>query len=194
MVDIVIPLYICDQSLYPIVQRCFDALGDIKGEYRLIVVDDASPLPHYFPVDVQNEENRGFTATVNEGLKASTADIVVVMNDDIILTQECFNRFKSMRGLQIASPMDTSASNDDRFGACWGITREALDHLGLLDEQYRNFWSDMDYYERAKKAGIDVVKWNSIILEHPESATFKSLGNKEELLAEDTEKWQRNLG
>lgn len=192
MVDIIIPLYICDQSLYPIVDRCFEAIGEIKGNYSLLVVDDASPFEHYFPVDIQNKENLGFTATVNKGLRASTADVVVVMNDDVTLTQECFDRFAAMTGCQIASPMDTAASTDDRFGSCWAITREALNKLGYLNEEYRNYWSDMDYYQRAKEAGIDVIKWNSIILEHPESSTFKTL-DKDKLLAADTEKWQRNI-
>jgi GT2 family glycosyltransferase len=193
MIDLVIPLYICDQSLYPVVQRCFDAISEIKGDYRLIVVDDASPLPHDFPIDIQNEENRGFTATVNAGLRASSAEIIVVMNDDIILTQECFDKFKELKGLVIASPADTASSPDDRFGSCWAITREAYEELGLLDEQYRNFWSDMDYYQRAKEQGVNIVKWYGIVLEHPESSTYKTLGNKEELLEQDRNTYQRNL-
>ncbi len=191
LVDIVIPLYVCDPSLYPVIQRTYDALQPIQDKYDpgFVIIDDASPLPHDFRVYYRNEENEGFTKTVNRGLMMAfgqkEVEVVIIMNDDIILTEECFVHFSKMKGLQIASPRDTASSPDDRFGSCWGITREAYELLGLLDEKFRHYFSDQEYYDRAKKAGVEIIKWNSIVLEHPESSTFKLL-DKAKLLADDT--------
>lgn len=195
MKAVVVPLYVSDPSLYPIVTRSLDSLTSLG--IHPITVDDASPLKHGFPVVCWNERNGGFTAAVNLGLSyyhrhyLAYGDIVVIMNDDIIMTEECMDRFKTLKGLQIASPADTASSPDDRFGSCWAMTREVYELLGPLNEDYKHFFSDLDYYNRAKEAGVEITKWRDIVLEHPESSTYKTL-DKDKLLAEDKEKWQKN--
>lgn len=193
LTSVVVPVYYCDPSLYGVITR---SIASLDGQH-VIMVDDASPIDHdfmnyYNVVYLRNEENRGFTATVNRGLRVSVDDIVVVMNDDVVMTEECMDRFRSLEGLVIASPMDTSASDDDRFGSCWGMTRETYELLGPLNEEYRHFYSDTDYYERAKAAGVEIIKWKDITLDHPESSTYK-LVDKESLLAADAEKWEARV-
>lgn len=190
MVSVIVPVYFCDPSLYQVID-C--SLRSVPSEAEFIVVDDCSPLAHPWRVEVQNKSNMGFTATVNAGLRVATEDIIVVMNDDIKMTEECFNRFKGLKGLQIASPADTSSSPDDRFGACWGMTWEVYELLGPLNEEYRHFYSDLDYYQRAKHAGVEIIKWQDIVLEHPESSTYKTL-DKELLLEEDRKRFEDTRG
>ncbi len=191
--QVVIPLYYNDPSLYLPISRCLGALQGAIEPVEVILVDDASPLEHDFNRSVgvtylRNEQNEGFTKTVNRGLLAATDDVIVVMNDDIIVTDECLRRFSELTGLTIASPMDTASSPDDRFGACWGMTREVYETLGNLNDYYTNFFSDSDYYERARMAGVEIVKWTDITLEHPESSTYKLL-DKEALLNADRKRY-----
>ncbi len=193
---LVVPLYINHESLYPIVERFFDSLKEHYPDLDLVTVDDASPLPHDFKVTVKNEDNFGFTTTVNHGLLKAFHDpevnIVIVANDDLTFKAGDLERFFELDSTKpiIASPMDTSASSDDRFGSIWGITRAAYEKLGPLDARYKHFYSDMEYYLRAKKKGVEIIKWYDITVEHPESATYKHVA-KEELLEEDRKTYEQ---
>lgn len=200
-VSVIVPLYFCDVSLYPKIERSLNSVkAELVGFQELVLVDDASPLPlpgHWEPM-FSNKENLGFTATVNRGLEyafSHNTDVAVVMNDDIVMTPQCMDRFKALdpNSLTIASPRDTASDDSDRFGACWGITRDAYELLGPLNEEYRHFYSDREYYERAKEAGVEVVKWDDIVLEHPESSTYGLL-DKQTLLSADAERYNKAKG
>lgn len=197
MVSFVVPIYYCDPTLYLPIVRCLSSITPytyVGHDY--VFIDDASPLslPPEWPITWTSNTNQGFTKSVNLGLESAFAvddvDIVIVMNDDIEMTPDCFDRFKEISGLQIASPADTASSPDDRFGACWGMTREVYELLGPLNEEYKHFFSDVDYYERALEAGVEIIKWKDIVLNHSESSTFKTL-DKESLLNEDAKKYYK---
>ena len=188
-ISIIIPLYFCSPTLYLPIAHCLAKVKLYYPEYELIVVDDASPLElPGWPITSVNTSNLGFTATVNKGLSLATGDVLIVMNDDIILAEGQLDRFNDLKGLVIASPADTASSPDDKFGACWGMTRETYELLGPLNERYRNFFSDVEYYERAEAKDVKIIKWKDIVLSHPESSTFKLL-DKETLLKEDQERY-----
>ncbi len=192
MVSIVIPLYYCSPNLYLPLQRCFNALSALKGDFELIVVDDASPLDHNFPVTSIHSENKGYTATVNAGLKKTKGSVIIVMNDDIVITQECYDRIVKHflhHSHGIVSPADTASSPDDRFGALFAMNKATYKLLGGLNERYTHFFSDRAYYDRAKRLKIDITKWHDIILDHAESSTYKEL-DKEALLAVDAKRWE----
>lgn len=194
-VAVVVPLYINHPSLYPIVSEFFDSLSDNYPDIELIVIDDASLLAHYFPVTILNKENEGFTKTVNKGLKwvftMLNYDIAIVLNDDLVIQKGDLDRFFSLEGTTIASPRDTASDDTDKWGAIWGITKEAYKLLGALDDKYHHYYSDVDYYDRAKKKGVTIIKWNDICVLHRESSTFQTL-DKDTLLEEDKIIWQKN--
>lgn len=185
-VSIVVPLYYASPILYKPIAECFCSIAELKGRKQVLVIDDASPIEVPFRYTHTNSSNLGFTKTVNRGLKVADGAILIVMNDDVLITQECFDRFSRLdpNKLIIASPADTASSPDDRFGSCWAITRAAYNLLGPLDERYKNFYSDREYYDRAKAQGVQIIKWHDIVLEHPESSTYKLL-DKASLLHED---------
>lgn len=195
-VVIVVPLYINHESLYPVVERFFDSLKENYLDVPLFVVDDASPLPHDFLCAVRSHDNHGFTHTVNTGLKVAfhqEADIVLVLNDDLVIQKGDLDRFFDLDPAKpvIASPRDTSSDDTDKWGAIWGITRAAYDLLGPMDERYKHFFSDVDYYDRAKEKGVEIIKWQDIVVEHPESATYKHT-DKDKFLFADAETYMEN--
>lgn len=190
--DIVVPVYVASPALYPIIERFFESLQEHYPEITVYGIDDASPLPcpPHWPIVARNAINKGFTATVNYGLSLTNKPVIVVCNDDLTITMGDLNRFNTLRGMMIASPMDTASSSDDRFGSCWGMTREVYEQLGPLNEHFRNYFSDLDYYNRAKEAGILIEKWYDITIEHVESATF-NLVDKKTLFEEDERQWNQ---
>ncbi|TMH14091.1 MAG: glycosyltransferase, partial [Betaproteobacteria bacterium] len=97
-IDIIVPVYNAVDDL----KRCVDSiLLCTNGDYRLLLIDDASPDPAigaYFEeirsrglpqVDcVSNENNIGFTLTANRGMSSARAGAdVVLLNSDTIVTR-----------------------------------------------------------------------------------------------------------
>ncbi len=56
-------------------------------------------------------------------------------------------------------------------GACMYLTRDLIDRVGLLDEDYPMAYEDVDLCLRAWQAGFEVVYWPPAELEHLESVT-----------------------
>ncbi|HET6632513.1 MAG TPA: glycosyltransferase [Rhodanobacteraceae bacterium] len=89
-VSVIVPVYDAPQAF----ARCLSALRrHTAAPARLLLIDDASPDPGIAPLLAQaarwpnvrvlrNERNRGFTATVNRGLRLCGDDDVVLLNAD----------------------------------------------------------------------------------------------------------------
>lgn len=184
---IIIPLYYCDQSLYLTIDKCLKSLKKY-WDNGLCVIDDCSPLPlpPHWPIMIRNDKNLGYVKTVNKGLMASTADIIIVANDDLEFEDGQIEKFLEIDNIGIYSPRDTASGNLETFGAIFGMDRETFNKMGLLNEKFKNYFSDRDYYEKAKKLDIPVIKWFDIVVKHNESSTFKLL-DKDKLFKEDME-------
>jgi glycosyltransferase involved in cell wall biosynthesis len=193
-VSIIIPFYFSNIEKYRIYSDCFESLEKYrKPNHELIVVDDCSPLDHDFYTTVRNNPNKGYTGTVNEGLKKATGDILVVANDDILFTDELMEKLETIKDNQICLPtwLGEPKSDDDRFGFFWGLTRKTFEKLGLLDESMKHYFSDLDYYMRAKKAGVEIVKWWDTPVYHYSGATY---GNNNKLYEVDKEAYRKKYG
>jgi GT2 family glycosyltransferase len=60
--------------------------------------------------------------------------------------------------------------------ACVYLKREALDRIGLLDEEYFSYFEDTDYCFRAKEAGYRVVYCGSVKVVHHENVSTRING------------------
>lgn len=188
---IVIPMYYLPE-LYLIIDKCLKSIKKHYPDWRLIVLDDCSPTYSPFHADIYNGVNKGFTASVNtlleEGFKYS--DVVIVCNDDIEIRKGDLDKFVNLPD-GIYSPPDTASGDLDSFGCIWGINKTTYKKLGQLDERFRNYFSDQDYYQRAKKLGIPIVKWTSPLIQHHESSTF-NLVDKDTQYFEDLKTFQNS--
>jgi len=95
-IDIVVPVYNAADDL----TRCIDSvLAHTNGDYRLIVIDDASPDPaaqsYFWRLETRrlprlallsNERNLGFTLNANRGISAARpgADVVLLNSDTVV--------------------------------------------------------------------------------------------------------------
>jgi GT2 family glycosyltransferase/glycosyltransferase involved in cell wall biosynthesis len=97
-IDIVVPVYNAAGDL----ARCVDSvLAHSSGDWRLLLIDDASPeiaIRTYFSglrarrlpqvTSLSNERNLGFTLTANRGMREARADAdVVLLNSDTVVTR-----------------------------------------------------------------------------------------------------------
>lgn len=206
MKSIIIPLYFADLSQYQTIQRCFDSLMPRIAPARkdaptldiyetdfermeLIVVNDASPIDVTdFPVALKHNTNMGYTRTVNDGLKMATGDTLIIANQDIVFTPELLEKFNQVN-FGIYSPKTSDEGLGDKFGAIWAMSRKVFDLLGPLDEQFAAYFSDADYYTRAKEAGVPIIKW-PIVVEHEGNNAYKYVA-KEDFYRTDMETYRR---
>jgi len=190
------------------------------GMARIIVADDASGPEHRAALEriegievVAGEQNAGFAANVNRGLRASSADRdVVVLNSDLEACdgwlaglQYAASRAEDVGivGAKLLYPdgriqfagtvrnRDAPEWFDHRYrfkpggwgpaaipghvlavtGACMYVRREAIERVGLLDEDYPMAYEDVDWCLRAWQAGLRVLYCPTATLYHHESVT-----------------------
>ncbi|MFH8250747.1 glycosyltransferase family 2 protein [Microbacterium sp. B2969] len=91
-IDIVVPVY----GGWHVVEQCLASLETQTVPVRVTVVDDLSPDDTLSRVrarfgDLQiiaNEVNRGFAASCNVGIRAGTAEYVLLLNSDVVARPE----------------------------------------------------------------------------------------------------------
>jgi GT2 family glycosyltransferase len=106
-ISVVIPNYNGKGLLKENLPPLFLALAKCEAEYEIIISDDASTddsvefLKNNYPSIkvIENKINRGFSPTINEGIKAANKDLVFALNSDVQLTEDYFlpqfNYFKN---------------------------------------------------------------------------------------------------
>lgn len=84
-VSIVIPVY----SQWHLVKRNVDACLNFDNDFieEILIIDDCSPTgnPYIFPEKIsliKNRKNKGYTGTVNEGLKRAKSEIIILLDSD----------------------------------------------------------------------------------------------------------------
>lgn len=95
-VDVIVPVY----NAFEDVKKCLNSLLSANSGVNLtvIIVNDCSDKEtsdllkrfsksHSHFILIENEENLGYTKTVNKGLQASRADFVVTLNSDTIVSK-----------------------------------------------------------------------------------------------------------
>ena len=208
--DIVIPVY--DQARYT--QACVESIfAHTLIPFRLIIVDDASKerqttdyledLKRHESARVlvlRLEKNQGYVGAVNHGLEKTSAQFVVVMNNDTLvypgwLTEmicvaqkdpaiglvnpqwEVPKRFRGRLDLYVARHV---VSQRGRFietdwvrGFCYLTKRCVIEKIGGLDEDFAPaYYDDWDYSLRAQAAGYRCVCALGAFVFHIKNATY----------------------
>lgn len=136
MLSIIIPVY----NQPEMTRMCLEAVIKHTRDYEIIVVDNGSKEPftppaqrwvevtefgdidRYYMGDepgvgalrvIRNEENEGFPAAVNQGIRAVENEIIVLLNNDVIVTPGSLNRLEQyVKGgrISIVSPLTNYAA------------------------------------------------------------------------------------
>jgi GT2 family glycosyltransferase len=185
---ICIPIFYKTQ-LYVIIEKCLDSIEKYYPDVPVITIDDGSPVKCPFATTLKNEKNLGYVKSINKLMEYAfkTADIVIVLNDDLEITKGSLDYLMKIEGLTIASVQDTSGTNNLMFGSNFALTKKTYKLLGGFNEKFKNYFADREFYERALDKGVKIIKDFSVVLPHHESATMKLVG-KEELFKEDEAK------
>ncbi len=101
-----VDIVVCVHNALDDVQRCLDSLLEHTSQpYRLILVDDGSgePAAQYLRIFagqhgsllLRSDSATGYPRAANRGMQASTAEFVVLLNSDVILTPQWLDRLVS---------------------------------------------------------------------------------------------------
>jgi GT2 family glycosyltransferase len=220
--------------------ECVASVLAVTGgvEFELVVIDNGSEDGSYeelrkrYPAvtAVSNKENLGFGAACNQGIKATTAPFVLLLNSDARITPEALaalhecmrgNQRCGAAGCKLVTPHGARLNNTRNFltpfnqavemlgvrlpsrglsrtyrpevggghidckvdwieGSCLMIRREALDEVGLLDEQFFMYSEDEDLCLRLRNRGWVICYTEAGTSVHHGGAS--SQRNKEQML------------
>ncbi len=146
-VSLVIPNYNGVTYLKECLPSVFAATGFSDGQNEVLVVDDGSKdgsvefIRENFPGVrlLKNRKNRGFGFTCNRGVKAAKHEIIVLINNDIILTKDFLNPL--LRHLQRSEDVFTATPKLygwDRKTFAWGM------HMGHFEKGYIRLWNESE--------------------------------------------------
>lgn len=133
-ISIIIPYMESDPGKPAVLERLLDSL---VGADEIIVVENWKA---------------GYAVPINFGLSQASGDYLLVLNDDLVLTQGELSELCDPDAV-------TSPTIDNGVQPFWGcafmIPRWVYEKVGGLDERYRvSYFDDDDYINELRKAGI----------------------------------------
>lgn len=194
-INIIVPIYFAELHQYSTIHTCLDSIYSVADrDTNVIIIDDCSPITDkHIEYAHRMEENIGYTGAVNKGLDLTKGNKIVICNQDIVFTPDLFFRFREMSDA-IYSPKTDDEGDGELFGSIWGMTRNVYRKLGKLDERLEHYFSDREYYDRAKRLGVNVVKWYDLVIEHQGSNAYKLRSDRDELYLKDKELYESISG
>ena len=150
VISIIIPAY----NKHEMTQECLDSVIRKTQDYEIVLVDNGSEPPLLPIVDgkyvvnrVRNEENLGYPVSVNQGIRASKGEVIILLNNDVIVTQDwADNLVYALAYYDIVGPMTNYCAGMQKVTLpCYTDEKE-------LDEQSVK-WSD------AHKGETKDVNW-----------------------------------
>ncbi len=211
-------------------KECVDSvMRHTDYPYRLILIDNASKreTEEYLKglkgakgdrelILIRNSENLGFVRAVNQGIKASSAPYICIMNNDTVAASgwlaEMIAVMESRPEIGLLNPssntsgqfpegasIDAYAASLKKFkgeiqelytcrGFCMLLKRPVIEKLGLLDEIYHlGYFDDTDYCKRAQALGFRTARAKASYVYHKENTSFKAFKDNRELFRKNEE-------
>lgn len=208
MVDIAIPSW--NQSKLAV--ACLQSIRQHTTDYRLIFVDNGSAPAEFAVIEtelkrhphllVRNHRNLGFVKAVNQGLCLSTAEYVVLLNNDtevapgwieklqapfadsrvgavgpVTTTTDCWQGREPVQpGYRLISATSMLAF------FCVMFSRQCINDVGLLDESFGvGLADDDDYCRRIHDEGYHLALAQDLLIVHHHRSTFKQLYSSDQI-------------
>lgn len=161
-ISLVIPTLQVDEGKKEILERCINSLSPMVDE--VIVISD---------------KEASLANKINQGLKQAKNEYIVVSNDDVYMRSGTL--LDLCHSGEVHVPVVHGGIDKTFHGHMWCIPKSAYDTIGGYDESCPGpYYIDSDYWVRLIKAGIPVVKNESVHIDHPEPGrTLKHLQNND---------------
>lgn len=206
--DLVIPSFNAKYLLKKNLPKVVKYSPQIK---KIIVVDDGGSdntkqyLKKTFKnsIYLKNQKNSGFSVSVNKGFRASKADLVLLLNNDVYPTKPYLNKAIKHFQNQNTFAVTLNEKNSSWPKVSWAkgkfqytqgknktkpryspwasggsaiFRRSIWNQLGGLNEIYSpGYWEDIDIGWRAWKQGYQIIWEPSSQVVHQHQSSFKKL-------------------
>ena len=94
MLSIIVPCY----NRNEMTTECIQSVMENTQDYEIIIIDNGSDPPFKPPFSgfneirvIRNEENKGFPVAVNQGIRKSKGDTIILLNNDVVVTPGSLN-------------------------------------------------------------------------------------------------------
>lgn len=119
MISVIIPVY----NQHDMSRECIQTLMETTSDYEIIVIDNGStpefvpPFTGWNPAKViRNDKNEGFPVAVNQGIEAASGDVIVLLNNDVIVTPGSINALSDwLDDYSIISPVTNTCAGIQRI-------------------------------------------------------------------------------
>jgi GT2 family glycosyltransferase len=162
-----------------------EGIASSRGEYLFILNPDSELLSNVLPVMIAHLREHPDIALLGPKILESDGTLQLSCRAFPDFSTAIFNRYSpvtrmfptnkySSRYLMLDFDHARIADVDWMSGACWLMPRAAFETIGPLDERY--FWTfeDVDYCQRAKRAGLRVVYFPDVSIVHHIGGSSKS--------------------
>jgi GT2 family glycosyltransferase/spore maturation protein CgeB len=177
---------------------CLSSIVSSTQNFELVFIDNGSTdgTPDWVEKNIpqakliRNEKNQGIPKARNQGIKETTGDIIVLIDNDCVVSpgwiQDLYAPIAngaSVSGIEAwflgsnMMPSGKATSQSSNFGylggACCMFRRDVFEEVGLLDEGFSPaYYEDVDWCVRAKKTGHVLVHVPTPKVKHREHATL----------------------
>lgn len=185
--SLIIPCYFLSKAFVDMTNRCLESMDEDRPD-EVIIVDDGSPYPYvkkipYKAKFITRKDNGGYATAVNDGLKVARGDILILGNNDLTFHEGWLHGLLSVleEGFDIATcwtsdqnyEVEPVIKEGGKFGSLFAMKHEVYETVGGFDEQFRGYFSDLDYRRRALDAGFRIGMNCELVVEHAAKATYK---------------------
>lgn len=203
-VSIVIPVF----NQLHFTKICLESLREtVASTVQIVVIDNGSTdgtaeyLAAYPKIRViTNKDNQGCAVAWNQGVRASHASWIAILNNDVILPNNWLDGlldFASEKDADIVSPAfregeynyDIAEYSEDYVrcmhsvarmgiaqGICFMVKRRVFERIGMFDETFKiGQFEDADFFRRAKIAGLILGTTGRSFIHHFASITQNSI-------------------
>lgn len=172
---------------------------------------------------VLNKTNYGFAKGNNIGMRASTGDYIILLNNDVIVTPGWVSRLLfhcRKNNVGLVGPVTNSIGNEAKVDydltnyknyttSHWGQTlevhnvaafcvmmsRQTYQQIGDLDERFgQGFFEDDDYCYRVKKQKLKILIADDVFVYHFGGSSFNQLSHRQTLLDQNKKLFEDKWG
>jgi len=139
MTSIIIPVFNQDEMT----RECINSIREHTDNLEFIIIDNGSEPPLNIPfvgfadmLLIRSETNQGFPVAVNQGIMAAHGDIIILLNNDVIVTPGWSEK--------LVSALDEFAIVGPVTNYCAGLQKVQIDSYESLDElsQASDLWAE----------------------------------------------------
>lgn len=98
-------------------KKCFDSIGEHTDDFEIIAVVNGGEFPFSVPGKIiRNEQNLGFPVAVNQGIKAAQGEIIVILNNDTLVTPGWLDHLdEHLKTFDIIGPVSNYVSGPQKI-------------------------------------------------------------------------------